>query len=221
MDYIAYYRVSTKKQGISGLGLDAQKESVERYIAPERIGAEFIEIETGTSKKDRPILKKALELCKKEGATLLIAKLDRLARNVSFVSSLMESGVKFKAVDFPEANELTIHILSAIAQHEATIIGSRIKDALSIKKQRLALEGKKLGTPGNLTDSDRAKGVIATKLKARSNPNNQRARAFCQVKINQKYTLWSLSNDLNNANFKTSRGKEFTPTQVKRLIDSI
>ena len=151
----------------------------------------------------------------------MIAKLDRLARNVSFVSSLMESGVKFKAVDFPEANELTIHILSAIAQHEATIIGSRIKDALSIKKQRLALEGKKLGTPGNLTDSDRAKGVIATKLKARSNPNNQRARAFCQVKINQKYTLWSLSNDLNNANFKTSRGKEFTPTQVKRLIDSI
>ena len=101
MKFIAYYRVSTRKQGLSGLGLEAQRDAVRKYIAPEFIDAEFTEVETGTNKKHRPELAKALELCRKHNATLLIAKLDRLARNVSFVSSLMDSDVKFKAVDFP------------------------------------------------------------------------------------------------------------------------
>ena len=162
MKYVAYYRVSTKKQGVSGLGLEAQKDAVHRYIAPELIDFEFIEIETGTSKKKRPVLAQALELCKKHDATLLIAKLDRLARNVSFVSSLMDSKVKFKAVDFPEANELTIHILSAIAQHEAKIISSRIVDALAVKKRR----GETMGNPKNLTYLDRMKGIEVIKNNA-------------------------------------------------------
>lgn len=215
MKYIAYYRVSTRKQGRSGLGLEAQREAVTNYIAPELIDAEFTEVETGTNKKHRPELMKALELCKKHDATLLIAKLDRLARNVSFVSNLMESKVKFKAVDFPEANELTIHILSAIAQHEAKVIQKRIKDALKVKKQQLAKEGKKLGTEKNLTQEGRIKGVETRKAIALNNPNNKRAKAFIQA--NNGLTLQQIADKLNEAGFTTSRGGQFSPIQVSRL----
>ncbi|PWL29417.1 MAG: resolvase [Fluviicola sp. XM-24bin1] len=215
MKYIAYYRVSTKKQGASGLGLEAQKEAVTNYIAPELIDAEFTEIETGTNKKYRPELAKAIELCKKHNATLLIAKLDRLARNVSFVSNLMESKVSFTAVDMPEANELTIHLLSAIAQNEAKNIQKRIKEALAVKKRQLAKEGKKLGTEKNLTQEGRLKGVETRKEIARNNANNKRARAFIQA-LNG-LTLQQTADKLNEAGFKTSRGGQFSPTQVSRL----
>jgi DNA invertase Pin-like site-specific DNA recombinase len=216
MKYIAYYRVSTKRQGISGLGLEAQREAVRKYISPELIDQEFTEVETGTNKKHRPELAKAIELCKKHDATLLIAKLDRLARNVSFVSNLMDSGVKFKAVDFPEANELTIHILASIAQHEAKVISTRIKDALSVKKIQLAKEGKKLGTPENLTNEARKKGVEIVKMNARNNENNRRAKAYI-VAMKDK-PLRTIAKELNKAGFKTSRGKEFTAMQVSRLM---
>lgn len=215
MKYIAYYRVSTKKQGASGLGLEAQKEAVTKYIAPELIDAEFTEIETGTNKKHRPQLTKAIELCKKHNATLLIAKLDRLARNVSFVSNLMESKVSFTAVDMPEANELNIHILSAFAQNEAKNIQKRIKEALAVKKRQLAKEGKKLGTEKNLTQAGRIKGVETRKELARNNANNRRARAFIQA-LNG-LTLQQTADKLNEAGFKTSRGGQFSPTQVSRL----
>lgn len=215
MNYVAYYRVSTKKQGASGLGLDAQKTAVHRYIAPELIGDEFIEVETGTNKKNRPVLMEALALCKKNDATLLIAKLDRLARNVSFVSSLMDSKVKFKAVDFPEANELTIHILSAIAQHEAKIISSRIVDALAEKKRK----GERMGTPENLTQAHRMKGVSVIKTNAYNNENNRKAIAFIGKCTLGKYTLQGIADELNKGMFFTSKGKQFSPMQVKRLID--
>lgn len=217
MKYVAYYRVSTKKQGVSGLGLEAQKEAVHRYISPDQIDKEFLEVETGTNKKKRPILLEALELCKKNNATLLIAKLDRLARNVAFVSSLMDSKVKFKAVDFPEANELTIHILSAIAQHEAKIISSRIVDALAVKKRK----GEVMGTPNNLTYNDRLKGIEVIKQNAINNENNSKALAYVQKAIQTKYTLQSIANELNRSQFKTSKGKSFTPMQVSRLIAKI
>ena len=165
MKYIAYYRVSTARQGESQLGLLAQKHAVENFISPDLIDKEFTEIETGTNKKYRPILNEAIELCAKTGATLIIAKLDRLARNVSFVSSLMDSKVKFKAVDMPEANELTIHIMSAIAQHEAKVISKRIKEGLAQSK-------KKKGNPQNLTAEAMAKGLASIKHKAKNNPHN-------------------------------------------------
>ena len=217
MKYIAYYRVSTKKQGVSGLGLEAQKDAIHKYIAPENIFMEFTEIETGTNKKKRPILKQALNECKKNNATLLIAKLDRLARNVSFVSSLMDSKIKFKAVDFPEANELTIHILSAISQHEAEIISKRIKDALAVKKRK----GEKMGSPENLTIEARLLGVETIKRNALENENNSKAIAFIKKSLSSFETLKKLADELNNAQFKTSKGKIFTPMQVKRLIDKI
>lgn len=214
MKYVAYYRVSTKRQGQSGLGLKAQREAVSRFISPDSIFQEFEEIETGTNKKHRPILKEALELCKKENAVLIIAKLDRLARNVAFVSSLMDSGVKFKAVDMPEANELTIHIMSAIAQHEAKVISTRIKDAL-------AQSDKKLGNPDNLTLEAKKRGLNKILEQRKNNPNKKRALAFLKSMDREGMTLRDIAETLNINEFKTARGREFTATQVSRLLKEI
>jgi DNA invertase Pin-like site-specific DNA recombinase len=140
--FIAYYRVSTVRQGRSGLGLEAQQTAVRDHLngGNWRVVAEFTEIESG-KRKDRPKLAEALAACRVHGAKLVIAKLDRLARNVAFVSHLMESGVDFEAVDFPQANRLTIHILAAVAEHEARMISERTKAALAAAKRR----GVKLG----------------------------------------------------------------------------
>ena len=141
--FVAYYRVSTDRQGISGLGLDAQREAVSRYVAAEPMLAEFQEIESGKSHTNRPQLTAAMEVCRKQKATLVIAKLDRLARDVHFISGLMKSGVEFVAVDMPHANRLTVHILAAVAEHEREMISARTKVALAQVKKR----GTKLGNP--------------------------------------------------------------------------
>ena len=134
---IAYFRVSTDRQGKSGLGLEAQRESVNRYL--ESVGwnliGEYVEVESG-KRKNRPQLAAALQACKKEKATLLIAKLDRLARNVHFISGLMESRVDFVAADNPHANKLMIHLLAAFAEHEREQISQRTKEALAAAKAR-------------------------------------------------------------------------------------
>ena len=210
MKYIAYYRVSTKRQGESGLGLKAQKESVENYLSPELIDAEFTEIESGTAKGYRPKLIEAIQLCKKHDATLVIAKLDRLARNVSFISSLMDSKVKFLAVDNPHANPLTIHILSAVAQDEAQRISTRIKEGLGQSE-------KQLGTPDNLSYEDRMKGIEMIKHKARNNPHNQRALAFVKMMDYKNLKLREIAEALNSNGFKTSTGKSFTTTHIIRI----
>ncbi len=141
--YIAYYRVSTDKQGRSGLGLEAQQQAVNFFLKGRgELIQSFTEIESGR-KNDRPELLTALDECRKNKAVLVIAKLDRLARNVYFISGLMESGVEFVAVDMPEANRLTIHILAAVAEHEREMISQRTKAALQAAKKR----GVKLGSP--------------------------------------------------------------------------
>jgi len=142
MDYIAYYRVSTAKQGLSGLGLDAQREAVEGYLNGNgsHLVREYTEVESG-KRNDRPQLAAALAECKRLKAVLVIAKLDRLARNVHFISGLMESGVDFVAVDMPTANRLTLHILAAVAEHEREMISQRTRAALAQAK----LRGVKLG----------------------------------------------------------------------------
>ena len=142
-DYVAYYRVSTDKQGIKGLGMDAQREAVARFMAGKGdLAAQFIEVESGR-KDNRPQLLAALAECRKRRAVLVIAKLDRLARNVRFISGLMNSDVEFVAVDMPSANRLTIHILAAVAEHEREMISQRTKAALAAAKAR----GTKLGNP--------------------------------------------------------------------------
>ena len=134
---IAYYRVSTEKQGISGLGLDAQQVAVQGFAASNgyHVIAEWVEIESGKKNK-RPVLSAALATCKKQQATLLIARLDRLGRNVAFISQLMAAGVDFKAVDNPYASKLVVHIMAAFAEHERDLISERTKAALSVAKGR-------------------------------------------------------------------------------------
>ncbi len=146
--FVVYHRVSTARQGMSGLGLEAQAEAVAMFIAtkPHEILGAYTEIESG-KKNDRPKLVEAIALCKKHKATLLIAKLDRLARNVHFISGLMEAGVEFVAVDNPHATRLMVHLLAAVAEHEREMISQRTKAALAAAKARgivLGANGKKL-----------------------------------------------------------------------------
>lgn len=132
---ITYYRVSTERQGISGLGLDAQRQAVQDFARANGflLADEYVEVESGR-KQNRPVLLRALNSCKKQQATLLIARLDRLGRNVAFISRLMEAGVDFKAVDNPYAGKLVVHIMAAFAEHERDLISQRTKDALKIAK---------------------------------------------------------------------------------------
>jgi DNA invertase Pin-like site-specific DNA recombinase len=164
-NFVAYYRVSTQRQGRSGLGLEAQQNAVREHLngGNWRIVADFTEVESG-KRSDRPKLAEALKTCRALGATLIIAKLDRLARNVHFVSGLMESGVEFTAVDFPQANRLTVHILAAVAEHEAKMISERTKAALAAAKRR----GVKLG--GN-------RGARLTPAAQRAGTEARQARA--------------------------------------------
>ena len=146
--FVTYYRVSTDKQGKSKLGLEAQQATILQYLngGNHEVLGEFIEVETGKGSNalsKRPELSKAIALCKKTKARLLISKLDRLSRNVHFISSLMESKVNFICADMPEANQLTINVLASVAQYERELISKRTKDALQALKAR----GVKLGNP--------------------------------------------------------------------------
>ncbi len=149
---IPYYRVSTARQGQSGLGLEAQQSSVHDFARAKSLHLvkEFTEIESGSSNK-RPVLQQALSACKEEDAVLLIAKLDRLGRNVAFISTLLESKVEFIAVDNPYANKLVVHIMAAFAEHERDLISARTKDALKAAKRR----GVELGMNGKYVLSKR------------------------------------------------------------------
>jgi DNA invertase Pin-like site-specific DNA recombinase len=140
--FVSYLRVSTTRQGDSGLGLEAQRQAVATHVAGGRLLAEYLEIESGR-KNDRPQLLAALAHAQATGAMLIIAKLDRLARNVHFISGLMEAGVEFIAAGLPSANRLTINVLAAVAEHEREMISARTKAALAAAKAR----GVRLGNP--------------------------------------------------------------------------
>lgn len=211
MEYITYFRVSTKKQD---LGLDAQQTIVNRFLKSEdNVLFTYSEKETGTKKRVQNELVKAIEKCKETGATLLIAKLDRLARNVSFISALMDSNVEFKALDMPHANKLTIHIFSAIAEHEAELISQRTKAALAELKKK----GVELGNPQNFSQKGREIGAAKMKLKALNNQNNRKAKAYIQSLIIQGLNYTKIAIKLNENGFVTARGKKFKANQVRRL----
>ena len=225
--YIAYYRVSTREQGDSGLGLRAQKQAVKRHIDESDILVkEFEEIESG-KKSDRPQLLKAIEVAKENGATLIIAKLDRLSRNAKFIFTLRDSGVKFICADMPEANSLTIGLLSVLAEEEAKRISERTSSALAQIKNKIesgekhiSKNGnvvKKLGSPQNLTDEVRKAGRDSYSNKALNNPENKRAGAFIVSLKEQGLTYYAITEKLNESGFKTSRGNDFNQMQVKRL----
>ena len=215
--FIAYYRVSTRRQAQSGLGLEAQREAVRTYLAnggwPPL--AEFVEVESGR-RNDRPKLQKALVSCRLHNATLIIAKLDRLSRDVEFTANLMNSDVDFVAVDFPQANRLTIHILAAVAEHEREMISKRTKDALAAAKAR----GVKLGNDGsNLSNRSEgsAKGVAAIRAKAES-----RARDLLpvirEIQSTGAGSLRKIAAVLNDRAIPTARGRQWSAVQVQRVI---
>jgi DNA invertase Pin-like site-specific DNA recombinase len=213
--FIAYYRVSTIRQGQSALGLEAQRSSVLSFLNKRILLKEFTDIETGKN-DNRPQLLQAIELAKQTGSTLLIAKLDRLSRNLTFISTLMDAKVKFICADMPDANELTIHIFGALAQWERIRISERTKGALQELKKR----GKKLGTPENFTDSVRKMGPIKMTENANANSNNQKSKKLINLLNRDGKSLRQIAFELNDAGFKTSKGHQFKPEQVRRLITS-
>ena len=213
--YIAYYRVSRKEQGISGLGLSAQRTSVTNFVKNQEgtIIQEFTEIETGTNKRERIEIHRAIELAKIEGAILVIAKLDRLSRNVNFVSSLMDAGIEFVAVDMPSANHFTIHIFSALAVQEAKLISSRTRLALAeLKKKGIAL-----GNPKNLNDEARAKGTQKVKENAINNDRNRQAQSIIVNCKEKGMSYRQIAEYLTKLNFKTRYGNQFMAPTVHQL----
>lgn len=215
--FVAYFRVSTSEQGKSGLGLEAQKTMVENYISNNDglLLGQFTEVETGTSKRKRTEIYKAIEFAKQNNAILVIAKIDRLARNVYFVSSLMEAGVEFVACDLPQATNFTIHLYAALAEMEGRLISERTKAALAEKKRR----GSKLGTPENLTDEAKAKGIQVIVQKASQNKANIQATALIIEYRSKGLSYDKIADSLNQLNFGTSQGKKHNSTSVKRLYD--
>ena len=212
--FISYYRVSTQKQAKSGLGLDAQKAIVKIFVQDTPVLSSYTDVESGTRKgNDRENLKNALEHCKKSGATLIIAKLDRLSRNVSFITTIMDSGVDFIACDMPYANKFTIHILAAVAEQEADLISQRTKSALAeLKKQ-----GRKMGTPENLTLEAIRKGAEIRKANAVKNENNIKSTALIVSMRKEGRSFYCISQELNKSGFKTRNQKAFQQVQVSRL----
>ena len=211
--YIAYYRVSTQKQGSSGLGIEAQKSAVQKFINHEdALIEELTDIESG-KKNDRPNLLRAIELCKANDAVLLIAKLDRLSRNAAFIFTLRDSKVKFKCCDMPDANSVTIGIMAVLAQDERERTSQRTKDALAELKR----QGKKLGSPKNLNSLAREKGLEVRQRNAVENENNRKATALIVAMKAQGKSFYQITNELNALGFKTRRGNRFNQVQTKIL----
>jgi DNA invertase Pin-like site-specific DNA recombinase len=207
---IAYYRVSTDQQGKSGLGLEAQQEAVRLFAEREgyQVTAHYTEIESGKRNK-RPQLLAALDQCKKKKAMLIIAKLDRLGRNVAFIANLMESRVHFKAVDNPHADELQIHMLAAFAQHERKQISARTKDALQAAIRR----GVQLGKHG--------KEVLSQQNSEAADEFAERMRPIiATVKREGITTIRAICEELNRRSIATFRGQgeSWHATTVQRLV---
>jgi DNA invertase Pin-like site-specific DNA recombinase len=211
--FVAYYRVSTDRQGRSGLGLEAQQKAVRDYLdgGAWEIVAEFVEIESG-KRADRPELARALDACRKHKARLVIAKLDRLSRNLAFIATLMDSGVEFVAVDNPHANKLTIHILAAVAEHEREMISERTKAALAAAKAR----GKKLGTPdpaGAVARMSVALRAQTARFAANVLPIIREVQAAGHTSAN------AIAGQLNARKVATARGGRWTHVQVRQIIN--
>ena len=213
-NYIAYLRQSTMKQEIPGLGVEAQREIIQNYLKERKPVA--IETESGR-KSDRPKLTEVLEVCRKTGSILIVAKLGRLSRNVAFTSKLLESDVEIVFCDFPEANKLVLHIISSIAEYEAGLISQRTKQSLRTKKAR----GCRLGKSENLLsrlpqaveNSNRT-----SRQKALDNPNNKRAVASLKSLVKEEKSLSEMARILNKEGFVTAWGCQFKASQVSILL---
>ncbi|MFC7478196.1 recombinase family protein [Dankookia sp. GCM10030260] len=210
--FVAYYRVSTDRQGRSGLGLDAQRAAVASFMVSRgELSAEFVEVESGR-KNDRPQLASALEQCRRQRATLVIAKLDRLARNVAFVASPMESGVEFVAVDNPHADKLMLHMLSAFAEHEQRQISVRTKAALAAAQAR----GVKLGGPNPAAAAARGRAT----LEVQEAPTRAKALPIIQRMRGEGASLRAIIAVLETEGVPPLRGRAWHPETVRKMLIS-
>jgi DNA invertase Pin-like site-specific DNA recombinase len=209
--FVSYIRVSTAKQGESKNGLEAQRVAIAKFLNGGRweLLTEFQEIESGR-KNNRPALSEALTLCIKENATLVIAKLDRLSRSVSFVAKLIESDVNFVCCDNEHATPLMLHMLSAFAEHEAKLIGRRIRESLAIVKAK----GVKLGNPN--MEEFHWQGQVA--IQARANSFADKHKEDMQNLKEKGFTLQMIADKYNLADVPTSRGKKWYATSVSNLL---
>jgi DNA invertase Pin-like site-specific DNA recombinase len=217
--FIAYCRVSTARQGRSGLGLEAQREAIRQHVGAGRIVAEYVEIESGKRADNRPQLAAALAACKLHRATLVIAKLDRLSRNVAFIAAMMDSGVDFIAVDFPQANRLTLHILAAVAEHEREAISARTIAALAAAKRR----GVKLGNPDLQPGTARTARIARAAHVAGSSARAQGYAAEIErARAGGAVTLQAIAAHMSAAEIPTPRGAtNWTAEQVKRMLGKL
>ena len=215
-DYVGYVRVSTAKQGRSGLGLEAQEAAIKAFLkeGDRLLTPLFVEIESGKD-NDRPELAKAIKRAKLTGATLLVAKLDRLSRNVAFIAQLMEAKVDFVACDQPSATPFTIHIYAALAENERKLISERTRAALTAAKERGARLG---GFRGVKVDP--RKGTLARQEAARSF-NAQVGEAIADLQAKGVHGLAAMASELNAAGIQTRRGGLWRPTQVARVLEAM
>jgi hypothetical protein len=229
---ISYLRVSTAKQGVDGLGIEAQRKAVADYLSGGawQLLAEYVEVESG-KRNDRPQLAAALAHCRATGATLVVAKLDRLARNVAFISALMESGAEFVAVDMPMANRLTVHVLAAVAEHEREAISARTRAALSVVKATIATTGSwttkrgttitRMGNPNGARalhgKGSQAAGTAAPVAKA--DAHALRVLPMIEaIRGKGVTTLLGIARELNGRGVLTARGGTWDATRVRNLL---
>lgn len=222
--YVAYLRVSTDRQGRSGLGLEAQREAVAQYVAGSggRIVAELVEVESGR-KSDRLKLAEALAACRKQHATLVIAKLDRLSRNAAFLLNLRDAGVDFIAADMPHANRLTVGIMALVAEEEARAISARTKEALAAARKRGVKLGGRRENGCDLrpyaAQGGKASGTARAK-KAELNAANL-ALTLRDLQAAGATTFSALARELNVRQISTVRGRPWSPVQVSRVLARI
>jgi len=217
--FVSYLRVSTQRQGRSGLGLEAQRAAVREYLDGGRweLVAEFVEVETGKN-DDRPKLREALHRAKVTGATLLIAKLDRLSRNVAFIAQLQEGGARFVCADMPDANELTIHIFAALAQHERKVISARTKAALQAAKARGVRLGQKDGARYLLAAGKGNTAAVAT-IRAGADKHAQDIMPIIEdIRGAGTGSLHGIAAELNARGILTARGGQWHATTVRNLL---
>jgi DNA invertase Pin-like site-specific DNA recombinase len=212
--FIAYLRVSTAKQGRSGLGLEAQRAAVAAYLngGSWALSGEFMEVESGKRSDNRPELARAMDACRLTGAVLLIAKLDRLSRNVAFLANLMEAGVEFVACDNPHATKFTIHILAAVAEHEREQIAKRTRDALAAAKARGRVLGGWRGGPApDWRVATAGKRLKADAFAARMMPTLQEMRG-------RALSLHRMAAELTDKGIRAPRNGTWTASSVRRVL---
>lgn len=221
MEYVVYYRVSTKGQGESGLGLEAQKAMISSFLSPDQIAAEFTEvISAKVIPSERPELAAALEYAKQKGCGLAVAKIDRLSRVTEHALSIYQEMKGFLfSCDIPMTagaamDKFTLTIYMAIADRERELIGIRTKAALAMKKK----QGHKLGKPENLTVQARSKGAKIRRKNARNNEAWIQAAFEATARREKGMSFQAIANELNRKGFTTRKGKAFQPMTVKRLI---